>query len=189
MTGIVAVLDACVLYPAALRDLFVRLGKSGLFQAKWTDEIHEEWIRNLLANRSDLKRERLERTRDLMNYHVPASLIPNYQHHIPLLSFPDIDDRHILAAAIECGASVIVTFNLKDFPESTLLEYGITPQHPDQFLIQLLANDQSIFCSTLRTQRLDLEFPSVSAESMLTVLEAQGLPGTVQKLKSLSELL
>jgi hypothetical protein len=61
------VYDACVLYPAPLRDFLIELAAGGLFRAKWTDEIHEEWIGNLLANRPDLDRGKLETTRNLMN--------------------------------------------------------------------------------------------------------------------------
>ncbi len=53
MSGITAIYDSCVLYPAPLRDLLVRLARTGLFRARWTDAIHDEWIRNLLENRSD----------------------------------------------------------------------------------------------------------------------------------------
>mgnify|MGYP006910489771 CR=1 FL=1 len=68
----VAVVDANVLYPASLRDLFLTLATSGLYLPKWTDRIHEEWMENLLEEdrkRHDpprLERARLERTRDLM---------------------------------------------------------------------------------------------------------------------------
>jgi hypothetical protein len=60
MQKIIVVYDACVLYPAPLRDLLMHLAMTGLYQAKWTDEIHDEWIRNVLADRSDLKRTQLE---------------------------------------------------------------------------------------------------------------------------------
>jgi hypothetical protein len=60
-----ALYDACVLYPAPLRDLLMRLAVTDLFHARWTDAIHEEWMRNLLADRPDLSRARIERTRAL----------------------------------------------------------------------------------------------------------------------------
>lgn len=70
MSFFTALYDANVLYPAPLRDLLMHLAMTGLFRAKWTNEIHEEWIRNVLENRPDLTRNQLERTRDLMNEHV-----------------------------------------------------------------------------------------------------------------------
>jgi hypothetical protein len=54
MSELIAIYDSCVLYPAPLRDLLVRLALTGLFRARWTDAIHDEWIRNVLENRPDL---------------------------------------------------------------------------------------------------------------------------------------
>lgn len=100
MANFAAVYDACVLYPAPLRDLLLRLALTDLFRARWTDRIHEEWIRSVLENRPDLKPEQLERTRQLMNQAVPDCLVTGYEGLIDQLELPDPDDRHILAAAI-----------------------------------------------------------------------------------------
>lgn len=59
--------DACVLFPAPLRDLLMRLALTDLYRAKWTDRIHDEWTRNVIARRPDLGVDKLQRTRDLMN--------------------------------------------------------------------------------------------------------------------------
>ena len=115
----VVVFDACVLYPAPMRDILIRLATAGLFAAKWTDRIHDEWTRNLLAQRPDLA-DALERTRSLMDQAVPDCLVEGYESLIEGLSLPDPDDRHVLAAAIRAGAQTIVTINLKDFPALSL---------------------------------------------------------------------
>src|SRR5215813_13223617 len=120
-----ALFDACVLYPAPLRDLLMWLALTGLFNARWTDQIHDEWIRNVLADRPDLKAEQLERTRLLMNTKVRDCLVTGYDDLIERLTLPDPDDRHVLAAAIRAGADVIVTINLRDFPEPTLAQFSI----------------------------------------------------------------
>lgn len=125
MATFTALYDACVLYPAPLRDLLMRLAMTDLFRARWTDQIHDEWIRNVLANRPDLTSEQLDRTRELMNAHVRDCLVTGYESLIDSLVLPDPDDRHVLAAAIRTRASVIVTFNLSDFPEATLEPLGI----------------------------------------------------------------
>ncbi len=127
MGRLTALLDACVLYPAPLRDLLMHLAVADLFRATWTEEIHNEWIRSVLADRPDLSRRQLERTRDLMDVHVRDCLVTGHEHLIPKLSLPDPDDRHVLAAAITCGADVIVTFNLADFPIDALAPHRITP--------------------------------------------------------------
>lgn len=185
MATFTALYDSCVLYPAPLRDLLVRLGGTGFFRACWTNEIHDEWIRNVLKNRSDLSRERLERTRDLMNEHILDSLVTNYEDLIPTLSLPDADDRHVVAAAIRGGADVIVTFNLKDFPSSVLSPYHLDAQHPDVFLQHLLDLDEALVCETLRQQRLDLKKPPKPAEAMLNTLAEQGLKQSAARLHSL----
>ena len=135
---VTAIYDANVLYPAPLRDLFIRLAQSGLVQAKWTDTIHDEWVRNVLKDNPGLPAGRLERTRTLMNDAVRDCLVTGYEDLIASLFLPDPDDRHVLAAAIRAGARVIVTFNLKDFPPETLAQFDIEPQHPDDFLVGLL---------------------------------------------------
>ena len=120
-----AVYDACVLYSASLRDFLLSLVAPELVFPFWSEEIREEWIRSLLRNRPDLKRENLERTRREMDAHFPRSLVRGYESIIPMLTLPDPDDRHVLAAAIKAGAKYIVTFNLKHYPKTTLQAYGM----------------------------------------------------------------
>lgn len=100
MAQLTVVYDACVLYPAPLRDLLMSLTQSGLFHARWTDQIHDEWMRNLLTNSPHLTRERLERTKAKMNAAVRDCLVENYEPLIATLDLPDADDRHVLASAI-----------------------------------------------------------------------------------------
>lgn len=78
MATFTAFLDASVLYPAPLRDLLLELAVTDLYRAKWSSAVHEEWIRALLRTRDDLTREKLERTRDLMDSHVRDALVTNY---------------------------------------------------------------------------------------------------------------
>lgn len=61
MSNFTVLFDACVLYPAPIRDLLMHLALTGLFRAKWTEDIHREWMESLLLKRPDLSRERLER--------------------------------------------------------------------------------------------------------------------------------
>jgi predicted nucleic acid-binding protein len=120
-----AIYDACVLYPVGIRDPLMYLATTELFAARWTDEIHDEWIRNLLEKRPDITRENLERIRGYINNSVPDCLVKNYEHLIEALHLPDPGDRHVLAAAIIARADVIVTYNVKDFPQEVLLPYEI----------------------------------------------------------------
>jgi len=123
LSNFTVIYDACVLYPAPLRDLLIRLARTRRFRARWTADIHNEWIEAVLKNRSDLKREQLERTVDLMEKAVPGSQVTGYESLIDGLELPDADDRHVLAAAIRCGAAAIITTNLKEFPKEQLDKY------------------------------------------------------------------
>lgn len=113
-----AIFDACVLYPAPLRDFMMWLGLSGRFRARWSSDIHEEWKRSLLLNRPDLTRAQVDRTSDLMDRAIPDGLVDRYEALIAGLTLPDPDDRHVLAAAIRCGASVIVPSTSGTFPQT-----------------------------------------------------------------------
>jgi hypothetical protein len=53
------VYDANVLFPAPLRDLLLRLGLTGIFRARWTDQILDECFRNILKQRPELNTARL----------------------------------------------------------------------------------------------------------------------------------
>ena len=106
----------------------------GLFRAKWTDKIHDEWTRNILVKRPDLKPEQLRRTRELMNAAVPDCLVEGFEAIENSVHLPDKADNHVLAAAIHCNADAIITFNLKDFPLDALAPFEIEPQHPDEFI-------------------------------------------------------
>lgn len=80
----------------------------------------------------------LKRTRDLMNENVRDSLVEGFEHHIPAIDIPDEDDKHVVAAAIQSNADLIVTFNLKDFPQVKSDAFNISVLHPDDFIFDLL---------------------------------------------------
>ena len=177
--------DSCVLYPAPLRDLLMHLALTNLYRAKWTNAIHEEWMRNVLADRPDLKLKQLERTRDLMNAHALDCLVNGYERLIPSLVLPDPNDRHVLAAAIQASASIIVTYNLKDFPPKIISNYEIEAQHPDIFISHLLDIAPAVVCSAIRKLRTSLKKPPLDTKAYLNILERQSLPKTVGKLNEL----
>lgn len=177
-----AVYDACVLYPAPVRDLLVRLAKSGLFRARWSDRIQEEWKRNLLANRPDLTRARLDRTSQRMDEAVPNSVVTGYESLIDGLTLPDPGDRHVLAAAIHCSASVIVTFDLKDFPAEAVAPFGIEAQHPDEFIENLMDLSVGVVVAGVQLQRSAMSQPRMTPDCLLKNFEKNGLTRTAKAL-------
>ena len=159
------------------------LGLSGRFRARWSLQIHEEWKRNLLKNRPDLSTEQMERTVFLMNQAIPDGLVSGYEDLVAGLTLPDINDRHVLAVAIRCNASVIVTFNERDFPEKTLAPLGIEVQHPDVFIDNLFDLYPAVVIQAAQMQRRQLKRPPIEVDLYLDILMKQGL---VQTSKSLS---
>lgn len=182
------VLDACVLYPAPLRDALMRLAVTDLFKAHWTDEIHDEWIRNLSAKGSII-RETLENVRELMDRHVPDAKVVGYESLIAGLSLPDPNDRHVLAAAIKCRADAIVTLNLKDFPEHILATYQIELIHPDDFILYQIELAPALCCKAFRDQRTALKSPPLTTDEFLANLQKQQLPQTVSALRQYADLI
>jgi hypothetical protein len=173
------VYDACVLYPAPLRDLLMHLALSDMYRARWSDMIHDEWTRHVLANRPDLTPDQLKRTRQLMNAHVRDSLVTGFEYLIPSINLPDPDDRHVVAAALHSGASLVVTFNLKDFPADALKPYNLAAQHPDDFIMDLLDLHPASVLEAAANHRRSLKNPPKTADEYLDTLLAQGLTQSV----------
>jgi len=184
-----AVYDACVLYPAPLRDLLMWLGLSGRFRARWNPQIHEEWKRSVLRDRPDLTAEQLNRTSDLMDRAIPDARVTGHEAIAENLRLPDPGDRHVLAAAIRCGASVIVTFNEKDFPAEALEPFGIEAQHPDLFIDNLFDLDPAAVIAAAQRQRSQLKNPPMAVDAYLDVLLRQGLAQTTQALSGYRAIL
>jgi len=130
-----AFLDASALYPALLRNILMRLALDDLFRAFWSERVQDEWTQAIFRDRPDLPRAQIERTRRLMDQAIDDAIVGGYEPLIETLALPDAEDRHVLAAAIHCGASVIVTANLRDFPNEILSLHGIEAQHPDAFIL------------------------------------------------------
>lgn len=177
------VYDACVLYPAPLRDLLMRLALTDRFRARWSNAIHDEWIRNLLKNRPDLNPAALEKTRDLMNSNVRDCLVSGFEHLIPTIELPDKGDRHVVAAAIHSGAETIITFNLKHFPSTALNRYDLDAKHPDDFVVDLFDLYPASVLQAVAEQRASLKKSPKTADEFLDILLKQGLTQTVSILK------
>lgn len=187
------VYDACVLFPAPLRDLLMELGilshRKKLFRPKWTDKIHDEWISNLLEQRHDLKPENLAVTRTLMDtaFDDYEPLVTGYEHRIESISLPDDEDRHVLAAAIECSASIIVTMNLKDFPDSQLKQSAVVAKHPDDFICEFISDyeelGENVLTQAVRNIKDRLKNPPMTWNEIFESYQRNGLQRTVEYLK------
>jgi hypothetical protein len=97
------------IYPFHLRNILVQAAVDRLVEARWTDEIHDEWTRNLAVGARAVPMVRLQNTRLLLNSALPAAMVTGYEDHIAAVSLPDPDDRHVVAAGIAAGATLILT--------------------------------------------------------------------------------
>jgi len=135
-------LDASILYSIQLTDLFLRLATEGLLVPFWSDRVEAEWIRRLAENRPDLDSARLLRRSARMNEHFPhAKVVCCPEDILGSIELPDPDDRHVVAAAFMAGAEAIVTYNLKDFPESVLAPWELEALSPDAALTEIVDSE------------------------------------------------
>ena len=129
------VLDANVLYPFRKRDILLRFAHAGFFCVCWTDRIESEWTSHLLARKPHLAAS-VEAQLAAMREHFPEALVTGYEPLIEALMLPDPDDRHVLAAAIRCGAQQIITEILADFPDDALASFSVEASSCDDFLLR-----------------------------------------------------
>jgi predicted nucleic acid-binding protein len=169
------VCDSKVLYPIVIADLILSLGTAEVFHPRWTDQIHEECMRNLLADRPDLNPANVERRRKQMDAAIDDCLIEGYEHLISGLSLPDQDDRHVLTATIHGNAQVILTFNQRHFPKMVLVSYGISAEHPDNFLSALMGRSAEGVISAIEEMKARKTRPSISWDELLRKIENQRL--------------
>lgn len=152
-------------------------------------QIHDEWTRNLKAKRPDLSSQLLEKTVRVMNESFPDSLVTDYEQLIPVIDLHDIDDRHVVAAAIAGHADCIVTFNLKDFPAEALNLYNLEAQHPDDFIMNQFELHEISALSAVAAMRARLRKPPKTAEDLIHTYEKLCLPMTANFLRQASTLI
>ena len=144
-------LDACVLVPMPLADTLLRLATGPrLYRPKWSDQIMVEVSRTLQEDFSLSVQKAIYRENEIRR-HFPEAWIDGYEDLSPAMTNHP-KDRHVLAAAARAGAKVIVTYNLKDFPLSSLAPYSITAQGPSTFLKTLYGTAPSVVMQTLEAQ-------------------------------------
>jgi predicted nucleic acid-binding protein len=179
----VVVYDACVLFPAPLRDLLIRVARTGVVRAHWSDQILEECFRAVLRERTGLSLQNLARTRTLMNVALPDANVTGHGQLIDSFTLPDPDDRHVLAAAVKIGAQAIVTFNLDDFPAAVLEPLGLEAKHPDDFMLEALDIAPGSIAAAVSEQAAALKSPPKTISELLDTLQVQGLALAVARLR------
>ena len=172
----VALLDANVLYPQYLRDIYLRLSQAGLFQVRWSEEILNEMSRNAKEQVGSERAHQIDHTVAMMKHHFRDAMVTGYDHLIPSMT-NDEKDRHVLAAAIVGRADVIVTNNVRHFPESSCAPYNIDVQEADQFLCyQWDVEDPDDVVAVLEHWAAQLESPPYTLPDLLQKMLSKQVP-------------
>lgn len=171
MTSQVVVLDACVMVPISICDTLLRAAERGLYAVRWSETILAELERSL-AVKLPLGDERARRRVAAQRLFFPDAEVRGFERRIDEMK-NDPKDRHVLAAAVESQAEIIVTFNLRDFPVRALRPWGIAAQSPDTFLCGLFALEPEALTAIIDEQASDLD---TSWGALLARLARLGTP-------------
>ena len=139
-------LDTCALVPGSVRKILLEAASADLFIPLWSDKIFEEW-QFVASKSSEQDSEAIKIEILLIKDKWRNSLVPRDRALEDTLFLPDADDRHVLAAALVGKADVLLTNNLKDFPERILSEYGLTRKSIDSFLWELFTQEPELINS------------------------------------------
>lgn len=159
------IIDACVLVPYQLSDLLLRLADAEMFEPLWSVDILDE-VRRHIPLTAQSRVDRMARA-------FPLAAVEGYEGLISAMTNQE-KDRHVLAAAVRGGANLIVTANLKDFPDATLAPYGVEAVHPDEFLLDQLDLDPDRVLQVLIDQRDGYTRPELSIEEFYRTLAVVG---------------
>jgi hypothetical protein len=173
----------------SITDLIIETARAGIFRPRWSEDIHDEWVRNVLEKRPDTDPAKINNRKAAMDRAMPDALVSGYEHLTGALTMVDAKDWHVLAAAIVGGADVIVTKNLKHFPDEAVNRFGIEAQHPDTFLIHQRGLHEQLFVDCARRCRARLKNPPRSTDEYLEGLQRAGLVAVAAELGKVRALL
>jgi predicted nucleic acid-binding protein len=179
------------MYPINVTNVLAQLAIEGLYTAKWTKKIDEEWVRAILKTHSNFTQEQANKRLAALHDAIPDWEVDEDQYLglIDALNLPDPNDRHVLAAAIAGHADCIVTFNTKDFPTEEMEKRGIEVLHPDDFISLQLTLEPVPALTAIKHIRARLKNPPKTAQEYIELLERVGLVSTAEKLKDAIELI
>ncbi|MFK7858226.1 MAG: PIN domain-containing protein [Granulosicoccus sp.] len=182
-----ALVDACSLVNALGRNTILSLAEAELFRVRWSEEIlceTERALTGMFAARNVSAPESLaERQLTAIRKAFPDALVDDYEEFKPDgQTLPDSDDGHVIAAACRCRASILVTENLKHFPDSVLSPFGIETKTADDFIADTIDLDPVLAVRALATMRLRFKNPGLSSDTLLLRFESQGFIQTADLL-------
>jgi hypothetical protein len=184
-----ALLDACVLYGPLKRNVLLSLAEADFYRVRWSASIMSEVVaavaRRLGDHGPDAALARAVRARDAMERAFPDAAVKGYDPLVPGLKLllDDQNDAHVVAAAVKTRASIIVTDNLRHFPDKVLCPLDLQARSADDFIADSIDLDLGRAVEAIRRMRGRLANPAFTPEELLLRLEAGGLTGTVDLLR------
>lgn len=166
-----ALLDANVLHPIMLCDLLLRLAERGFFRPLWSRQILDETTRSVARRFPGVDRGALDRRVAHMEQAFPEAMVVGHEALVPTLSMAG--DSHVVAAAIVGNADVIVTDNVRHFPEDALARYRLTAQTADDFLIHQWWLDPGMAARVIVEQSGGTRNPHIPVADLLQRLSAR----------------
>jgi predicted nucleic acid-binding protein len=182
-----AVLDANVIAGSLARNILLSLAEAGFYRPRWSSNILDEFERFFVRQYDD--KETAARQRANMESAFPEALVEDFETLIEALELPDPDDRHVMACAIQTKAAVIVTDNLKDFPNDVLDQHDLKAVGLDDFIADTLDLAGAEAIAALRRMRDRFERPEINADELILRIERLGLTQSADILGEYRELL
>lgn len=179
----IAVLDTNVVYPVIIRDILFWFAYYDLYTPKWSEHIFDEWKRVMLEK--GVSEEDANKRISKANSAFPDALVNNYKGLINHLELPDEDDRHVLAAALKTNANLIVTNNIKDFPEKYLQSFSLSAKTADDFLTDIIDLNPDQAVAAFKEMVLNKKNPKQDEFEVLNQLRNAGLKDTANYLHAL----
>jgi predicted nucleic acid-binding protein len=192
-----ALLDANVLAPALTRNMLLSLAEAEFFRPRWSVRIMEETettIAKLCRNNDRLDpKSDARRARDAMERAFEDAKVTGFEAlESGLIQHTDLrdpNDAHVIAAAIQTSASIIVTNNLKDFPDTILATHGIEAKSANDFLADTIDLKPEKAAEAIGLMRARFKKPEITAEGLLLTMEARGLGDAADLLRNHIKLL
>jgi predicted nucleic acid-binding protein len=170
-----AVLDACVLYPNVLREILIGTAAQGVYGPLWSARILGEWQRAAARLGPEGAAIASGEIATLRAAWPAAEILANPDLE-KRLWLPDPADAHVLATAIAGGAELIITLNLRDFPNRVLAPEGVQAQSPDDFLMERWLMDNAAVESVIRSVHARTESLSGREQPLRALLKRARLP-------------
>ena len=134
----------------------------------------QEVTRNLIG-KLHVEPAKAQRREKEIRRHFPEAWVEGFEPLIEAMT-NDPKDRHVLAAAVRSHSALIVTYNRRDFPKSSVEQFDIEVQGPSTFLRGLYALDPGLTVHKLHEQAKAI---GIGIDRLLLSL-SKNAPGFVQ---------